>query len=243
MKVVLYFLLLVQPIFSQAQDWPIYGTADWDHYKKDLWLYDQKDFNDTCDVIPLGVDFGLCDMALGWALTDSGCVVLSGCGWIGSDGIDYTSSFFSSSYECNSACLQDTVVMLNCIDSNLIDLQVFCPGVIDPVCGCDSVTYENACQAMYYHGVSSYYQGACVTSSLHMSKVSTITVFPNPSKGLFYLDHVPFNSHIVCSDLLGKSVYELTTSQKSMDLELGFLPKGCYLLTVNGILLEKLLIE
>jgi len=94
MKLILFFLILF-PLYSQAQDWPIRGTKDWD-----AWY--NKDFNDTCNVIPLGVNFGLCDMALGWGLTDSGCVVLSGCGWIGSDGIDYTSSFFSSSYECNS---------------------------------------------------------------------------------------------------------------------------------------------
>ena len=90
MKVLLYFLILLLPLFSQAQDWPIKGTPAWPDVQKDL--------NDTCDVIPLGVDFGLCAMELGWALTDSGCVVLSGCGWIGSNGIDYTSSFFSSSY-------------------------------------------------------------------------------------------------------------------------------------------------
>ena len=94
-KTILLAIFLV-PFFSFAQDWPS----------------NYKDFNDTCDVIPLGVDFGLCAMPLGWALTDSGCVVLSGCGWIGSDGINYQSSFFSSSYECNSACLQDTVVIL-----------------------------------------------------------------------------------------------------------------------------------
>ena len=236
MKTLLQILLILLPFFSHAQDWPIRGTKDWD-------AWPTKDLNDTCDVIPLGVSFGFCAMPLGWALTDTGCVVLSGCGWIGSNGIDYTSSFFSSSYECNSACLQDTVVMLNCIDSNLIDLQVFCPGVIDPVCGCDSVTYQNSCQAISYYGVSSYYQGVCVTSSAQMVVRSTITVFPNPSNGLFHIDHLPVNSKISCSDLLGKEVYQITTSQKSIDLELGYLPKGCYLLTVNGIFQEKLLIE
>jgi hypothetical protein len=110
-KTILLAIFLV-PFFSFAQDWPIYGTPDWPSYQKDLWPNYQKDLNDTCDVIPLGVDFGLCAMPLGWALTDSGCVVLSGCGWIGSDGINYQSSFFSSSYECNSACIQDTAVIL-----------------------------------------------------------------------------------------------------------------------------------
>ena len=177
------------------------------NYQKD-WPSHHKDLNDTCDVIPLGVDFGLCAMPLGWALSDSGCVVL-----------------------------------LNCIDSSLIDIQVLCPGVIDPVCGCDSVTYQNSCQAMYYYGVSSFYQGECVTSRVQAPFSGTISVFPNPSRGLFHIDHLPMNSKISCSDLFGKEVFQMTTSQKSIQMELGFLPKGCYLLTVNGFLVEKLLIE
>lgn len=242
MKKISFILLFLLPFLSQAQDWPIYDTPDWPNYQKD-WPSHHKDLNDTCDVIPLGVDFGLCAMPLGWALSDSGCVVLSGCGWIGSNGIDYSSSFFSSSYQCNSACLQDTVVLFNCIDSSLIDIQVLCPGVIDPVCGCDSVTYQNSCQAMFYAGVSSFYPGACVTSQLQVYSGNTIRVFPNPSNGLLHIDHLPMNSKISCSDLLGKEVFQMTTSQKSIQMELGFLPKGCYLLTVNGFLVGKLLIE
>ena len=207
MKKISFILLFLLPLLSQAQDWPIYGTPDWPNYQKD-WPSHHKDLNDTCDVIPLGVDFGLCAMPLGWALSDSGCVVL-----------------------------------LNCIDSSLIDIQVLCPGVIDPVCGCDSVTYQNSCQAMYYYGVSSFYQGECVTSRVQAPFSGTISVFPNPSSGLFHIDHLPMNSKISCSDLFGKEVFQMTTSQKSIQMELGFLPKGCYLLTVNGFLVEKLLIE
>ena len=228
-------LLFLLPLLCQAQDWPIKATPAWPD--------DQKDLNDTCDVIPIGVDFGLCDMALGWALTDSGCVVLSGCGWIGSNGIDYTSSFFSSSYECNSACLQDTVVMLSCIDSNLIDPQIFCGGALDPVYGCDSVTYQNWCQAQYYHGITSYYQGACVTTGNQKTFENSIVVYPNPSKGQFHIDDLPVNAHVNCTNLLGKVVYQTDISQKALDLDLSYLPKGCYLLTANGILVEKLLIE
>ena len=207
MKKISFILLFLLPFLFQAQDWPIYGTPDWPNYQKD-WPSHHKDLNDTCDVIPLGVDFGLCAMPLGWALSDSGCVVL-----------------------------------LNCIDSSLIDIQVLCPGVIDPVCGCDSFTYQNSCQAMYYYGVSSFYQGECVTSRVQEPFSGTISVFPNPSNGLLHIDHLPMNSKISCSDLLGKEVFQMTTSQKSIQMELGFLPKGCYLLTVNGFLVEKLLIE
>ncbi len=235
MKVLLYFLILLLPLFSQAQDWPIKGTPAWPDVQKDL--------NDTCDVIPLGVDFGLCAMELGWALTDSGCVVLSGCGWIGSNGIDYTSSFFSSSYECNSACLQDTVVMLNCIDSSLIDPQVFCGGALDPVCGCDSVTYQNWCQAQYYHGITSYYQGACVTSQVQARAHETILAYPNPSNGVFSLKPLQLATTLRFYNVYGQLIFSTEVNAIEMKFDLELLPKGCYLFTIDNGMSQKLLIE
>jgi len=235
MKTILFILLLL-PLFSFAQDWPIKGTPDWPSYEN-------KDLNDTCDVIPLGVDFGLCAMPLGWALTDSGCVVLSGCSWIGSDGINYQSSFFSSSYECNSACLQDTVIFLSCIDTNMIDLGVFCPGVIDPVCGCDSVTYQNACQATYYYGVSSYYPGVCVTNKTQNLNAEQIAVYPNPNNGSFTLDKLPIGSTIQIENVIGQVVYETISNTNIVFIDITSAAKGLYLLTIDGQFGQKIRIE
>lgn len=126
----------------------------------------------TCLPIPTGVDFGMCDMALGIAMTDSGCVSLSGCGYIGSDGIDYSLGFFTSTYACNASCLEDTTVFIECIDSTLIDLNAICPTVFLPVCGCNNVTYANACEAINYGGVLTYTDGACIEQAPPCSNLS-----------------------------------------------------------------------
>jgi hypothetical protein len=126
----------------------------------------------TCLPIPIGVDFGMCDMALGIAMTDSGCVSLSGCGHIGSDGIDYSLGFYTSSYACNASCVQDTTVFIECIDSTLIDLNAICPTVFLPVCGCNNVTYANACEALNYGGVLTYTDGACIEQAPLCSNVN-----------------------------------------------------------------------
>lgn len=136
---------------------------------------------DTCLKIPAGINFGACSSVLGWCRIGDECIELSGCSMIGSDGNDYTNYFYGSSYACNSLCMSDTVVFLNCIDSTLMNIGVQIPDIYDPVCGCDSVTYQNSSLAIYYHGISNYYMGECVSASLSNGEVAPLTVFPNPA--------------------------------------------------------------
>ena len=53
---------------------------------------------------------------------------------------------------------------LPCVDSSQIDLTTFCPGVFMPVCGCNGITYSNACEAEYFGGVNSWTDGECTST-------------------------------------------------------------------------------
>ena len=140
---------------------------------------------DTCLKIPAGINFGACSSILGWCRIGDECIELSGCSMIGSDGIDYTNYFYGSSYACNSLCMSDTVVFLDCIDSSLINIGVQIPDIYQPVCGCDSVTYQNSSLAIYYHGISNYYEGECVTAANPEIGESNMIIVPNPISNYF----------------------------------------------------------
>jgi hypothetical protein len=194
----------------------------------------EKDFVDTCVVIPLGVDFGLCAMPLGWALSDSGCVMLSGCSMTGSNGIDYSTSFFQSSYQCNGACIQDTTVVLTCVDSTLIDSMICCLDVYDPVCGCDSITYSNSCEAMFHGGVVSYTTGTCESAGIYPKWMTLVSIQPNPFTSSFSLN---LGSEINGTVGLFKANGKLISYQQISDTSLEFLTDtlapGTYFIQVS----------
>ena len=189
---------------------------------------------DTCLVVPDSVDFGACAMALGIIRQNDSCFTVSGCSMIGSNGIDYSGYFFNSLYACNNLCAGDTLITLTCIDTSIIDLNVLCPGVIEPVCGCDSVTYQNACIAQNYFGVTSFQPGACATAGQTWLEESALVIYPNPSDGMVYLIRENL------SELARYAVYSLDgrlllNSEFKGEIDIQSLNSGHYLLVLEWL--------
>lgn len=187
----------------------------------------------NCLPIPIGVDFGMCDMALGIAMTDSGCVSLSGCGYIGSDGIDYSLGFYTSSFACNASCPEDTTVFIECIDSTLIDPTMLCPAIWMPVCGCDSVTYSNACEGTNYGGVLFFTDGPCTVSVNELNK--QIEIFPNPTKDFLQINAgLGGRKELTVMSISGQTILKDSFLNKKKTLDLSRLPAGMYLIKISS---------
>lgn len=72
------------------------------------------------------------------------------------------------------AAFATTAAAQACIDSTLIDPTAACPMIWDPVCGCNGVTYGNACEAEVFGGVTSFTPGECSGSSVDCIDLSGI---------------------------------------------------------------------
>ena len=54
----------------------------------------------------------------------------------------------------------NTVHSQSCIDSSLIDPNMICLEIYEPVCGCNGLTYSNS-SAAACEGVTSFQEGPC----------------------------------------------------------------------------------
>lgn len=180
-----------------------------------------------CNPIPSGIDFGPCAMVLGVAPDESGnCVTYSGCGYTGSDGVDYSSYFYSSDQECEAACGS------SCIDPALMDPNVLCPGIWAPVCGCDNITYSNDCEATYFGGVTSFTQGECLTGVSEI-QTSVIRTYPNPASHLIRVD-VPSGLHLTRYEITGTDGRTVKAGNFQQNLDISSLPAGIYFLRAKA---------
>jgi hypothetical protein len=179
-----------------------------------------------CRRIPSVIDFGECAMPLGWARLESGCAIVSGCSYVGQNGFDYSTFFFTSEDDCEAGCNNSVV----CVDSSLIDLTVFCPAVVDPVCGCNGITYNNSCEATYYGGVTEYTTGPCITGVSEQNSLD-FSIVPNPFNDNFRIilkDYEP--THATLVDLTGRVLEVIPASSMQQAVDASLRPAGMYLI-------------
>lgn len=194
----------------------------------------------TCLPIPVSVSFGECAMPLGFAFQGDGCYMLSGCSTIGTDGIDYAASFYTSSYECNSSCLTDTTIAIPCTDITGIDFGMcdmllgyaFNGSTCVAVSGCGYLAGSTDYSASFYNTIDSCL-AICVGQSV-LELTPAVSLYPNPAESMVRMDFSTSGLHqIILIDVNGKPLKQLQTSAMTFALNISDLPSGVYLVRVN----------
>ncbi len=139
-----------------------------------------------------------------------------------------------------------------CVDSSKIDSLAICPAVVDPVCGCNNVTYQNSCLADAA-GVQRWTEGVCTGTGVGEVKGQSImlTAYPNPFSNQVNITVQQTSNQPVTlwvTDLAGKQITFITQNnhqQNHFVWNAAGMPSGCYLLhyqsgTQSGV--EKLLL-
>jgi hypothetical protein len=159
---------------------------------------------------------------------EQGCMMLSGCSYVGQNGYDYSTFFFTSEDDCQAGCDGNST----CVDSSQIDLTALCATVVDPVCGCNGITYNNSCEAINYGGVTSYTTGPC-TTGVTEAEGSFLSVYPNPFDNSFRLATQGTKpSHFVVVDVTGRIMTTISGSSVSGFVNTSNWPSGMYIVHV-----------
>jgi len=171
------------------------------------------------------LDFGECAMPLGVGLIDGTCISISGCSWE-INGVDYQNYFFESIDEC-----EDCINTL-CIVPEIINNDVLCPAIYDPVCGCDDITYANLCEARNYGGIIHWTNGPCSATGIVDIHHEEVMIFPNPVDDFIHLTGIDKEATLYIYDLSGKLML-IRDIYDDSSIDISTYKPGVYFIKIN----------
>ena len=144
----------------------------------------------------------------------------------------------TATYENGIALHEDGACFGDCFDPLRIVPDIGCIEIFAPVCGCNDITYGNACEAWYTGGLAEWTEGPCETNGLLDYRIKRhAQVTPNPNQGVFLIS----GFEVTTSWQLFNSAGCLIRSGQGNEVK-GHLPPGFFILRSEGFLPTRFLI-
>lgn len=146
----------------------------------------EPELADSCADLT-SIDFGDCDMFLGYGLIDGACAPISGCGWI-VNGMDYSAAIYQELSACKSCLTEEPIDADACTDLFGIDFGVCAMflgiGIVNDTCvsisGCSMVVNGVNYEASFYPSLDLC--KACLgTSGNDSEALEGYNIYPNPA--------------------------------------------------------------
>lgn len=168
----------------------------------------------------------------------------------------YISGKDSAGNTCTDSYCDSIYISDGCIDSSIIcpPGSLCCDAPLEmPVCGCDSVTYMNACVASLFGGVISSYEGPCSspTGIRSEKKDQSFTLWPNPTDEILFISlnsNTTQNAEILFSDIQGRVIKRVEgPSTEKISIPVGEFVPGLYVVELrisgNAVAHKKLIVR
>jgi hypothetical protein len=135
-----------------------------------------------------------------------------------------------------------------CVDQDQIDETMGCPEIWDPVCGCDSITYGNSCEAYFSGGIQSWSPGECdIPNVIWQVEERSLNISPNPFIDQFILNlDKGKEGTLTVLDLAGRELVEMSVYPGINVVNLDASPSGLhmvYLMYENGFVLTSKVVK
>lgn len=153
----------------------------------------------------------------------------------GCDSVSYLNSCVAFSYNGVTEYADGPCVSPGqCIVEEQIVPEFECFDNIDPVCGCNDVTYQNACVAFNHYGVQAWISGPCINSVEETDFVQA--VYPNPFNDQFeVLLNQRTDMNWILHDLTGRIILNgFITGADRLSVDASELAPGVYVLSLQA---------